>query len=137
MPMNKADEANRLYWHTEKSVADIADALDLSRRALYDAIEPITAAVTCTVCGGVQHYSNRSARDAAQPTCFVCATSSPQQAPAVESEAWTWSPGIPSGEVRARVAASDHSARVRRLGAAALIGAVVGAGVTHLLLRRD
>jgi predicted DNA-binding protein YlxM (UPF0122 family) len=29
-------EANRLYWQTETSVAEIADKLNVSRRALYE-----------------------------------------------------------------------------------------------------
>ena len=38
-----AAEANRLYWETEQSVADIAQQLDISRRALYGAVRPLPA----------------------------------------------------------------------------------------------
>lgn len=130
-------EANRLYWETDKSVAEIADTLDVSRRALYESLEPMAAGNTCPVCGTMLHYPNRSARDAQQGTCFACATASPQQAPHVEAEAWTWSPGVRTAKKAEPVRASDLSARTRRLGGAALLGAVVGAAVTHMLLRRD
>jgi hypothetical protein len=129
-------EANRLYWETDKPVAEIAESLDLSRRALYEAVQPIRAEIACDVCGTMMHYANRSARETRQPTCYACATSSPQEAPAREAEAWTWSPAVPQ-EGAAENPPSDLRARAYRLGGAALLGAVIGAAATHLLLRRD
>ncbi len=133
-----AAEANRLYWETDTSVADIAETLDLSRRALYETLEPIDADSTCPVCGGPMQYANRSARDTRQGTCYTCATASPQALPA-EPEAWTWSPDAQSAMARSQgpPQATDVGARARRLGGAALIGAVLGAAATHLLLSRD
>jgi hypothetical protein len=138
MTREAAAEANRLYWQTDKSVAEIAETLDLSRRALYEAIEPVAAGATCDICGTALYYSNRSARDASHGTCFSCATASPQQQPqpSAEAEAWTWSPGARTMDNTRRVASSELAARAQRLGGAALLGAVIGAGVTHLLLRR-
>jgi hypothetical protein len=82
------------------------------------------------------HYANRSARDTRQPTCYSCATGSPQEAPPREAEAWTWSPAVtPDGQPASE--AVDLRARAYRLGGAALIGAVIGAAATHLLLSRD
>lgn len=130
-------EINRLYWETETSVADIAERLDVSRRALYDAIEPISAGKTCPVCGTMLQYANRSARESGQGACFVCATGSPQQQIPVESEAWTWSPGVRSADPAAAASDAALSARARRLGGAALLGAAIGAIATHLLVRRD
>lgn len=138
MTKQTAAEANRLYWFTETSVADIAEKLDLSRRALYDAIEPTAAGKTCSVCGAVLQYANRSARDAGQGTCFVCATGSPQQQTPVEAEAWTWSPAVGSPDPSIpSVPGQELKARARRLGGAALLGAVIGAAITHVMLRRD
>ncbi|MEO5509834.1 MAG: hypothetical protein ABIV28_02670 [Longimicrobiales bacterium] len=134
MTNTAAAEANRLYWETEKPVAEIAASLDLSRRALYDAIEPISAEDTCPACGGAMHYANRSARDAKQGTCYACATASPQALP-TEPEAWTWSPDINTKPLPS--SQQDLGARARRLGGAALLGAVLGAAATHLLLGRD
>jgi hypothetical protein len=134
-----AEEANRMYWETELSVAEIAQRLDTSRRALYEALQPIAAEETCTVCGGAMEYANRSARDAGQGTCYVCATSSPQSMPAEsESESWTWSPDAQRSATAARNAGDmqhAHMQRVRRLAGAALIGAVLGVVTTELLLR--
>jgi hypothetical protein len=138
MIQKNAAEANRLYWESDKSVAEISETLDLSRRALYDAIEPLPADTTCPTCGGPMVYANRSARDNRQGTCYACATGSPQEAPAAEPEAWTWSPG---GQASSRTPAvlrrDEVGHRARRLGGAALIGACLGAVVTHMLLPRD
>jgi hypothetical protein len=65
-------EANRLYWDTDASVAEIADQLDLSRRALYGAVRPLPTGAVCGHCGGALQYENRSARKAAQATCMEC-----------------------------------------------------------------
>jgi hypothetical protein len=137
MTKQASAEVNRLYWETDTSVADIAERLDLSRRALYDALEPIPAGKTCPVCGTMLQYANRSARDSEQGTCFTCATGSPQEQIPVESEAWTWSPGVRSADPAAVASDTALTARARRLGRAALLGAVIGAAVTHLLVRRD
>ena len=136
MNRDNVAEANRLYWETDRPVAEIAESLDLSRRALYEAVQPIQADTACPVCGARMHYANRSARETRQPTCFSCATASPQEAPAREAEAWTWSPAVPA-EGQAPDAPTDLRARAYRLGGAALIGAVIGAAATHMLLRRD
>jgi hypothetical protein len=136
MTNENAAEANRLYWQTDKSVAEIAESLDLSRRALYEAIEPIAAGSTCEICGTMLHYANRSARDAKQGTCFSCATASPQQQEQVEAEPWTWSPAARQAAREAPPAARDLAARARRLGGAALIGVIAGAALTNMLLRR-
>jgi hypothetical protein len=137
MTKETATEANRLYWETDKPVAEIAGMLDLSRRALYDALEPAPADKTCAVCGGPLLYANRSARESGQGTCYACATSSPQEPPVTEPEAWTWSPGIGGASHAYAGEAEDASARMRRLGGAALLGAVIGAVVTTMMLGRD
>ncbi len=138
--MNKdrdnAAEANRQYWETDRPVAEIAESLDLSRRALYEAVQPIDAGTACQVCGTKTYYANRSARDTRQPTCYACATGSPQEAPAREAEAWTWSPAVPQDPATSDMP-SNLRERAYRLGGAALLGAVLGAAATHLLLSRD
>ena len=136
MNRDNVAEANRLYWETDRPVAEIAESLDLSRRALYEAVQPIQADTACAVCGTMMHYANRSARDTRQSTCYTCATSSPQEPPAREAEAWTWSPAVPQDGAAASPS-SDLRDRAWRLGSAALLGAVIGAAATHLLLRRD
>jgi hypothetical protein len=70
-------EANRLYWDTDASVAEIAEQLDLSRRALYGAVRPLPTGVSCALCGGELQYENRSARKSGQATCLECGGSEP------------------------------------------------------------
>src|SRR5687768_5905870 len=62
MARSKATEANRLYWESDVSVAEIAQRLELSRRALYAAIQPLPAERNCERCGSPMTYENRSAR---------------------------------------------------------------------------
>jgi hypothetical protein len=116
-------EANRLYWESDESVADIAARLDMSRRALYDAIEPLPSGGTCDVCGGPLTFENRSARTAGHASCEVCAAT-----------------GASPEEHAAAAAASDgHPAvdeRTAWLGGAALAGAALGALLTFALVPR-
>lgn len=65
-------EANRLYWETEASVADIANGLDISRRALYDAIRPRPAGGACPECGVLLVFRNRTAADRGRAECLEC-----------------------------------------------------------------
>ncbi len=67
-----AEEVNRLYWQTEASVADIADELHISRRALYDAIEPASAGAECPECGTPLEYRNRTAQNRGEAECPGC-----------------------------------------------------------------
>jgi hypothetical protein len=69
-----AVEANRLYWETDASVAEIADRFDLSRRALYELVRPFATGVLCPACGGSLEYENRLSRRAGQAYCPACGT---------------------------------------------------------------
>ncbi len=68
-------EANRLYWETDSSVGDIAESLGLSRRALYELLDPIVADGPCPGCGEPLLFSNRLARAAGDAVCPGCGTS--------------------------------------------------------------
>lgn len=125
-----ATEANRLYWETELSVGEIAEQLDISRRALYDAIRPQPATGRCTRCGGELQYTNRSTRAHGFATCRSCGQQSPSGA---EPEPWTWSPPSRSATARQPTAASG----IWMLGGAALAGALLAAAVTLVLTDRD
>jgi hypothetical protein len=73
MPDEQArTEANRLYWDTEAPVADIAGRLEISRRALYDAIEPRAIGLACEDCGTDLVFRNRSAAERHQAECLTC-----------------------------------------------------------------
>src|SRR5437773_529299 len=65
-------EANRLYWHTDESVAEISNRLGLSRRALYELVEPVPAEIECGNCGAELYYANRSAKAAGVARCLMC-----------------------------------------------------------------
>jgi hypothetical protein len=118
-----AAEANRLYWETETSVADIAQQLELSRRALYDTVDPLPTSSSCTVCGSPLVFENRSARNAGKEICPVCDSDDVAEAappPAVAA------PLPPDEDV-------EHAVRV---GGAAIAGAAIGAIATLLLVPR-
>lgn len=120
-----AAEANRLYWETETSVAEIAQQLELSRRALYDSVDPLPTSASCEVCGTPLVFENRSARNAGIETCPSCA--------ADEEEADT--PSAMPAAKRDRM----HDAEVQRavrMGSAALAGAALGAAATLFLVPR-
>lgn len=65
-------EADRMYWETGTPVAEIAERLDISRRALYDAIVPRPIGLACAECGGELVFRNRSASERHQAECVAC-----------------------------------------------------------------
>ncbi|HUP90278.1 MAG TPA: hypothetical protein VM100_13045 [Longimicrobiales bacterium] len=64
--------ANHLYWETEGSIAQIADKLGVSRRALYELVDPLPSGAECESCGAELYYSNRSAKVSATGRCLMC-----------------------------------------------------------------
>jgi len=134
VPTEAAAEANRLYWETELPVGEIAARLDLSRRALYESIRPVPAEGNCAACGAPLEYTKRSSRIQGLPTCRNCvAPATPPAGREREVEPWTWSP-------HSRVAHGSLLAgpppSVWVVGATALAGALLAAGVTFLVVRR-
>lgn len=65
-------EVNRLYWDSDLSVGDIADRLGVSRRSLYDSIDPRPAAAPCPECGAMLGFRNRTAADNLEAECPSC-----------------------------------------------------------------
>ena len=121
------DEANRLYWDSDLSVADIADRLGRSRRALYDAVEPLPTETMCDVCGAPLVFLNRSARSSATTTCVTCAE---REEDAAEKNEDVELDHAYAAEAR------DRRERVIAAGAAGLISAGMAAAVTFLFVRR-
>jgi hypothetical protein len=115
-PVDKA-EANRLYWETDESVADIARRLDMSRRALYMAVEPLATGERCEHCGGPLTWENRSARMAGHASCEACAGDE-------DAEVTQPPESVPAG------GEFTFDERSVRLGGAMLIGAALGALLT-------
>ena len=119
-----AVEANRMYWETDTPVAEIAQQLELSRRALYEAVEPLPTSSACPTCGSPLVYENRSARNAGVETCPNCEAGAEPAGPGAAATADTVS-GM-----------SELEQRAVRVGGAALAGAALGAIATLLLVPR-
>lgn len=135
-------EANRLYWETEDSVASIADRLDVSRRALYEAVRPMPTGTTCEACGGGLAYENRSARKQGAAVCAACDAERRGAAPAVVRPA-AGEPIIDvirgDQRVDAIVDLRDPELRHRAvvLGSVAIAGVAVGTMAAIFAMRRD
>jgi len=134
-PIDATAEANRLYWETELSVGEIATRLDLSRRALYDAIQPVAAEGRCDRCGSPLVYTKRSSRAHGFATCSRCGEQGGNKARReADGEPWTWSPKAPVPATAPPAAGLPLS--VWWLGGAALAGALLGAAATFAVIRR-
>lgn len=120
------EEANRLYWDSSASVAVIAQRMGWSRRALYDAIEPLPTEESCETCGSPLVYANRSARSSGTMTCIACEAREEAAEPASD----------PQLQRALAAEARDRRERIYAAGAAALVGATTGAALTFLLVRR-
>jgi ribosomal protein L37AE/L43A len=89
VPMSKetashAAEANQLYWNSQASVGDIANQLGISRRALYELIEPQPTGVPCSECGTETAFANRSSHSAGLARCPSCGAETAMPAARVE-----------------------------------------------------
>jgi hypothetical protein len=127
----EGNEANRLYWDTDASVGEIANQLGMSRRALYEAVEPKPSGVPCQVCGTETMFANRSALASGSARCPSCDAETHLPGPRAErvQPAPHVEPALANGNTRTRIAVG--------LGGAALVGVVVGAIATLLLTHRD
>lgn len=134
-------EANRLYWESQTPIAEIAERLDLSRRALYDAVEPASAGIRCTRCGGEMQYSNRSARKGGYAACASCgaeemvdpdAGSAARAAPQLAVVS-----GDPMTTAREDMRAPDLRHRAVVIGGAAIAGVALGTVAAWLATRRE
>lgn len=140
---DKIREANRLYWHTDSSVGDIADTLAVSRRALYEMVQPERSGTTCGACGGDVVFTNRSARAAGVGRCRQCGAQCeiPQNGAAsgdadeIPETLPPYSAGWPRVQPVAR-GSSGLAARVIGIGGAAVVGAALGVAATLLVVRR-
>jgi hypothetical protein len=133
---SNTQEANRLYWQTEKSVGDIAEELGVSRRALYELVQPESSGTTCNECGGDVAFTNRSARTSGLGRCQQCGAQS--ELTELPPDVHETMPPYVAGWPRVQPAAPDDAlaARAVRIGGVALAGAAVGAVATLLITRR-
>jgi hypothetical protein len=132
-------EANRLYWKTDTSVADIAEKLSVSRRALYELVQPESAGTRCSACGGDVEFVNRSAKASALGRCKDCGAECPvaQESEDVQEVVPPYSAGWPRA-VQKHKDDPDDDLRVRalKIGGIALAGAALGAAVAMMVARR-
>ncbi|HEX6559329.1 MAG TPA: hypothetical protein VF021_07695 [Longimicrobiales bacterium] len=129
-----ATEVNRLYWETEQSVAEISNQLGVSRRALYEVIEPMPSGMQCSRCRAELYYSNRSAKAAGVARCLICGNEKELDADVSHEDVGTIPPygaGWPKAPRRARVTA-DRTAAI----AGFAIAGVVAGTIATLLIRR-
>jgi hypothetical protein len=137
------EEANRLYWESNRSVNQIGEALDLSKGVLYSLIEALPAGLPCPDCGEEMVFPNRTAREKGFLACPECGMEEEEAAIRAfweeqgesmenEDEASTHPLARRAGEAvqqvvesgRARVA--DLSPRGRVLTGTALLGIAAG-----------
>jgi hypothetical protein len=129
------NDANRLYWETDASIAEIADQLTISRRALYDAIEPRPAGVICTQCEASLVFRNRTAAERRRAECLECeievALDTVMGGAAAEGEAEAARP-VPRRPPVSEPAAGHGAV----LGGSLLAGLALGAAAGYLLRQR-
>lgn len=124
-------ELNRLYWESNASISQIADQLDMSRRALYDGIQPQPAGQRCPECGGPLAFRNRTALEHREAECPDCGLESAldESPPASASEF------DPSDDESSGRRFQDLD-RTPALGAAFVAGLAIGTAVVGLIRRR-
>ena len=135
-----AGELNRLYWGTDASVAEIAERLEISRRALYDGIEPRPAGATCPACGDALVFRNRMAADRREASCETCGREEALPSDAAAGSPMDGGPGPARQDrdprpspVAPRTVPGTASGPV--LGGALLAGLATGAALGWLLRR--
>ncbi len=134
------EEINRLYWESDASVTEIGDRLGISRRALYEGIEPRPAGVPCPECSAPLGFRNRTAAENREAECPECGRE--LEVPADDPE----SPGDgrePDAAQRARAASQLSPPRkvppagsAPVLAAALLVGLTLGALLASILRRK-
>ena len=122
--------ANELYWGSDLSVNQIADALDLSKGALYEMIRPLPAALACPQCRYEAVHPNRTAHERGLIVCLSCGWEGDEQHAAPIGPL----PGaVPAKSTNSRL--SDDGVRPG-LTVPLVIGAAVGVVVLLWALRR-
>jgi hypothetical protein len=137
------EHASEMYWTSDRTVEEIVKELNISRSALYSAVRPIPADMSCPQCGDAMVFTNRSNRESHLATCRSCATqaSTVGAPPREEPRAAHLHPEEGKGsrrgsgswaQWRGQLAAVSPQ-RVAMVGSAAALGVVLGAVVTRLV----
>lgn len=128
-------ELNRLYWDTDESVSEISNRLGVSRRALYDMVEPSSAGVACVDCGGELVYQNRSAKAAGVARCLMCGAERTTDEEMSHEDVGTIPP-YNAGWPASPSATDETRERAATIAGFAIAGAVIGAIATILVRRK-
>ena len=68
----RIEQANALYWESNRSVSQIADEMEVSKGMLYELIRPLPSGLPCPRCSSDMEFSNRTARERGLVTCSSC-----------------------------------------------------------------
>lgn len=151
------ERINELYWHSDRTIAEITGEVDVSRNALYTAIRPVAAGATCTECGERLVYTNRTRRDTGLASCRACGAEADLQAAPVEhsaparafatdaggqrngrdeTDSWDANRGDASWSRWREDLASVEPERYALVGSAAALGVMLGAAAARALRDR-
>ena len=133
-----ADQINDRYWNSDQTVDRLVEEMESSRSALYAALRPVPAGVSCDRCGERMVFTNRTNRANETATCRNCGN---------EGSLQSMQSTVPAlGEPRN--GAADDVAGVARwrqdlarveperyvlVGGAAALGVVLGAAATRAI----
>lgn len=131
-----APEINRLYWETDDSVAEISNRLGVSRRALYDLVEPLPAGAQCASCGGELLFGNRSAKAAGIARCPNCGIEREVEHDISHEDVGTIPPYGAGWPAVAKADSVTLRQRALAIASYALAGAILGALATVIIRQR-
>jgi RNase P subunit RPR2 len=154
---SRDERINDLYWHSDRTIAEITSQMGLSRNALYTSIHPVAARATCAECRERLVYTNRTRRDTGLASCRACgAEADLQAAPAAqgaltdgfapksaggrsgrdETDSWDTSRGEASWSRWREDLAAVEPERYALVGGAAALGVMLGAAAARALRDR-
>jgi len=116
-------QANELYWSSSESVNQLAEALDLSKGALYALIRPLPTGHACPECGAEMVFQHRTARDRGLGTCPECGAARPVEGAVFVGATGSYTREHPQPSTP-RPGLSVHGTRV--MVGAVLLGAAAG-----------
>lgn len=132
-----AERVNELYWHSGRTVDQIAEELGIGRNSLYAALRPIEADESCPACHRVLVFTNRTSRASGTAVCESCGVTTyigreSEEASGERAMRNGTRPARPSGLHRFRPTGSG-AVRMARLGGAVLLGALIGGAAGQAL----
>lgn len=137
------DRVNELYWDSDTSVEEIVKELDISRRALYTAVRPVSAGRSCQECGERMVFANRTRRESGAATCLSCGAefNAAKRSDSERASTPRRDPdhiGVPlpnrhsRGGMRASLAGVDPDRAIKVVGAA-FLGVVLGVTTARII----